>query len=80
MHKYIKRPLEVEAVKLTLDNIKEVAAWCNGEVGSFGGPMLWIYTPQGWVTANIGDYIVKGVSGEFYPMKAKTFEISYDRL
>ena len=39
---------------------------------------LCIYTLEGSHQANIGDYIIKGVNGEFYPCKPDIFEKTYD--
>jgi hypothetical protein len=39
---------------------------------------LMIKTLEGEHKANIGDWIIKGVSGEFYPCKADIFEKTYD--
>ena len=32
------------------------------------------------MTANVGDYIVRGVNGEFYPVKPEIFEKTYEVL
>lgn len=37
-----------------------------------------IYTPSGIVLATVGDYIIKGVNGEFYPCKPDIFEKTYE--
>lgn len=39
---------------------------------------LKIITPEGTMQANIGDYIIKGTAGEFYPCKASIFEYKYE--
>jgi len=39
-----------------------------------------IKTLEGIMTANINDYIIKGVSGEFYPCKPDIFEKTYEKL
>jgi hypothetical protein len=38
-----------------------------------------INTLEGVVTAQIGDWIIKGVNGEFYPCKPDIFEKTYER-
>tara|TARA_R110000787_G_scaffold225238_2_gene333243 strand:- start:233 stop:568 length:336 start_codon:yes stop_codon:yes gene_type:complete len=40
----------------------------------------WIETLKGGHTACPGDYIIKGVEGEFYPCKPDTFELTYDKV
>jgi hypothetical protein len=37
-----------------------------------------IYTPEGNMMCSPGDYIVKGINGEFYPVKPDIFEKSYE--
>ena len=39
---------------------------------------LYIYTLEGKMEAKDGDYIIKGVNGEFYPCKPDIFEKTYD--
>jgi len=37
-----------------------------------------IETPEGNHMANIGDYIIKGITGEYYPCKPDMFEMTYE--
>lgn len=39
---------------------------------------LYIYTLEGNLHASIGDYIIKGVNGKFYPCKPDIFEKTYE--
>lgn len=39
-----------------------------------------IETLEGPMLANLGDWIIKGVQGEFYPCKPLIFEATYDRV
>lgn len=39
-----------------------------------------ILTPEGDMEFNVGDYILKGIRGEFYPIKKDIFEESYKIL
>ena len=41
---------------------------------------MYVETLEGIMTASLGDYIVKGVNGEFYPVKPDIFEQTYDIL
>lgn len=41
---------------------------------------LFIQTLEGTLSASIGDYIIKGVKGEFYPCKPDIFEMTYDKV
>lgn len=41
---------------------------------------LEIRTLEGTITASVGDYIIKGVQGEFYPCKPDIFESTYEKV
>ena len=41
---------------------------------------LMIKTLEGTMKADIGDYIIKGVNGEFYPCKPDIFEKTYEEV
>jgi len=45
-----------------------------------GKPQLEIKTLEGTMCADIGDYIIKGVNGEFYPCKPDIFEKIYEKV
>lgn len=73
-------------------NLLEIATWTGGEwdrsaVGdapffSFvkrnGDRLIGIRTLEGTMHADIGDWIIKGVKGEFYPCKPDIFEATYE--
>lgn len=39
---------------------------------------IYIQTLEGNMEARVGDYIIKGVKGEFYPCKPNIFKETYD--
>ena len=39
---------------------------------------LHIPTLEGVITASVGDYIIRGIEGEYYPCKPQIFKDSYD--
>ena len=41
---------------------------------------LTIKTLEGEHIATIGDYIIKGIKGEFYPCKPDIFKLTYDKV
>ena len=41
---------------------------------------LTIHTLEGDMTAQVGDYIIEGVNGEFYPCKPDIFEKTYEQV
>ena len=84
--KYRKKPVIIEAVQFTGLNpteIKEFAGYnCEVEIYDNGvaAPIanIVIHTLEGDMRVSKGDYIIKGVSGEFYPCKANIFEQTYE--
>lgn len=82
---YQKRPVRIQAIQLTKENIKAVSFWCGGYPGvdydaiTRDGEMVWINIPtlEGTMRAIEGDYVIKGVKGEFYPCKAEIFRETY---
>jgi hypothetical protein len=73
--KYVKKPIVVEARQLTGKNLSNVAEWCDGWDW---GDRLSIETLEGVMTAQLGDWIIKGVKGEFYPCKPDIFAATYE--
>lgn len=80
--KFRKKPVVVEANLLTEDNLYTMETWCNGSIKGTKLPknqrVIHIQTLEGEMEANIGDWIIKGVKGEFYPCRADIFEMSYE--
>jgi hypothetical protein len=79
--KYRKKPVVIEAVQWTGDNANEVAWFAEGKaiLGVFHDGFD-IHTLEGVMRANVGDYIIKGVNGEFYPCKPGIFEKTYEKV
>jgi hypothetical protein len=82
IQKYRKRPVVIEAVQLTKENGPKVWEWANSKPfyapdGSVDG--LTIFTLEGRMKADFGDWIIKGVQGEFYPCKPDIFAATYER-
>lgn len=79
--KYRKKPVIVEAIKYTLENSKDVFDFAKGKIRHDLLPQstdLRIKTLEGVMTVSVGDYIIKGVQGEFYPCKPDIFEQTYE--
>jgi len=81
--KYRKKPVVIEARQFTGPTGHELAEWCGGKArGTFGGRllpnMIDIPTLEGEMTAHIGDWIICGIKGEFYPCKPDIFEQTYE--
>jgi hypothetical protein len=84
MAKFRKKPVVVEAIRYRGDNSAEVEAcakslelawpcgWVFDEIG------ITIPTLEGNMLAKGGDYIIRGVKGEFYPCKPDIFAATYE--
>ena len=82
MAKYRKKPVVIDAWQLTKENIEAgIPDWIDTEqVRLFGETNAFaeIHTFEGTMQASYGDYIIKGVQGEFYPCKPDIFEATYE--
>lgn len=74
--KFVKRPVVIEAMQLNSETLWDVASWCDGLV--MGPAAILIVTLEGEMRAQCGDWIIKGVQGEFYPCKPDIFEATYE--
>ena len=80
--KYRKKPVVIEAV--LFDGTDESCDWIlpqleSGEIGRSAWK-LHIKTLEGVMTADVGDYVIKGLKGEFYPCKPDIFLMSYEEV
>lgn len=81
MPMFTKKPVTIEARQFTGGRgHKALADWCGATVILDGLRVdgLVIPTLEGDHFANIGDWIIKGVKGEFYPCKPDIFEATYE--
>lgn len=88
--KFRKKPVEIEAVRAADAHTSAATAWhelpgwlrdaCDrGEVLFLNGPpRIEIVTLEGTMTAQPGDWIIRGVQGELYPCKPDIFEATYE--
>ena len=89
--KYRKKPVEVEAIQIH-GNVSELKAFLegNGEVNLYDTAYevrafpprteVVIHTLEGDMKAHDGDYIIKGVKGEYYPCRKDIFEETYEEI
>lgn len=75
--KYRKKPVVIEAIELTPLNIADVEAFVGGDVGNTPGGLV-IATLEGAMHVSVGDYVIRGVQGEFYPCKPDIFAATYE--
>ena len=85
--KYRKKPVIIEAIQFedNSDRIIEIHEFMGGDTIRVNyedkdNPYLKIETLEGIMKASVGDYIIKGVNGEFYPCKPDIFEKTYEEV
>lgn len=76
---YRKKPVTVEAIQWTGENHAEMCEFIDPEMFEIIPRVgLVIHTLEGNHHASPGDYIIKGVNGEFYPCKPDIFAKTYE--
>lgn len=83
---YVSRPVIIEAIQWTGDNYSAIRDFCG--IHPQGHGHCWysmddrnfVSTLEGEMEASRGDYIIRGLRGEFYPCKPDVFETKYEKL
>lgn len=90
--KYRKKPVVIDAIQWTGINLEEIKSFAGDSLeydiintdlqARKGRPQVHmkIRTLEGGHTVTEGDYIIKGVSGEFYPCKPYIFQQTYELI
>ncbi len=92
MSLFRKKPVQIEARQFTTNNefgapqMDALVAWIVGTVNVDGGvgvahhngTSIYIETLEGTHRADVGDWIIRGVKGEFYPCKPDIFAATYE--
>ena len=93
--KYKKKPVTIEAIQWTGNNLKEVlqftgehpefSKWFNSfeeyqEYVIKDNNIFKIFTLEGVMKACVGDFIIKGIHGECYPCKPDIFIETYEEI
>ena len=76
--KYRKKPVVIEAIQWDGYNLGELQNFV-GSALEYDGKLI-IHTLEGDHEAKVGDYIIKGVQGEFYPCKPEIFAKTYEAV
>jgi hypothetical protein len=79
---YQMLPVKIEAVRLTKTNIAETTQWVNtlGHDACPYSERMTITTHAGVMEAELGDWIIRGVEGEFNICKPGIFKKCYSRI
>lgn len=88
MSQYRKKPVVIEAHQFTTNNeandnhMNTLVEWiiANGGNAKHNSTDIRIATLEGDMRADVGDWIIKGVKGEFYPCKPDIFEATYEKV
>lgn len=93
MPKYRKKPVVVEAIQWTGSNLEEIRNFVGGDLIEDWMEFfdikrelkkmlvsIAIDTLEGTMRVDYGDYIIKGVKGEFYPCKSDIFLATYEEV
>lgn len=83
MQKFVKKPVVIEAVEYNGANKEEIEAFVGKKLDTVYTELkepleLKIPTLEGDMKASKGDYIIKGIKGEFYPCKPDVFKSTYN--
>lgn len=85
--KFRKKPIVIEAVQwfhnpinASENNFPAIRNFCGNkcDLDPFDG--LFIHTLEGNIKATNGDWIIKGIKGEFYPCKPDIFKATYEEV
>ena len=79
-----KKPVVVEAIQYTGENIKEIIIFTKGKSKIHNAQdelsqMLVITTLEGNMVISKGNWVIKGVKGEFYSCDPEIFNITYEK-
>lgn len=80
--KFRKKPVVIEAIRFTGTNEVDIVNWSNGAAAGYFSDhrIMQIRTLEGDMTAEPGDWIIRGIKGEFYPCKPDIFEATYETV
>lgn len=84
MAMYRKKPVVIEAMQFRTNNddgshINALVQWIRdgGGNAAHNNTDIDISTLEGTMRATVGDWVIRGVKGEFYPCKPDIFEATY---
>ena len=73
-----KKPVVISACQFDGMNQTEIMEWV-GRSAATENDNIYIITLEGAMKLSVGDYLIKGVQGEFYPCKPDIFVKTYER-
>ena len=82
--KFRKKPVVIEAFRFNMDSFQDLEELseflkdADVDINYLNEAKVYITTLEGVMCASDGDWIIKGVNGEFYPCKPDIFEKTYE--
>lgn len=88
VRRFRKKPVEIEAMYFSGRNGARIASWCGGRYRSEDKPsdpfdtahFVDIPTLEGVMTASVGEWVIRGTRGEFYPCKPGPFADTFEEV
>lgn len=90
MGRFRKKPVVIEARRFETNNeagdvnMNALVGWMNQGSATMrawhNGTDIFVHTLEGQMRAEVGDWIIRGVAGEFYPCKPEIFEATYEAV
>lgn len=76
-----KKPVIIQAVQFDGTNADFIAEWAGRPpiLSAHAGEVI-VQTLEGQMKADVGDWIIRGVKGEFYPCKPDIFDTTYEQV
>lgn len=84
--KFRSKVVEIEAIEWTGENIEQIMSFMYPDMPVYmpgfknSDEIIGIDTLEGRMIAQKGDWLIKGVKGEFYPCKPDVFAMKYERI
>lgn len=81
-HTFRKKPVTIEAMQFEPETAIAIKEWAktHGQTILVRNGVLDVPTLEGTMTAQPGDWIIRGVQGEFYPCKPDIFDATYEAV
>ena len=80
MAKYRKKSVEIDAIRFNDRDLLQLVGFANDGSVVLKNGTVYIRTLEGDMRISNGDYVIKGVNGEFYHCKPDIFEKTYERV
>ena len=84
--KYVKKPVVIEAFEYEGWNLPHLIDFTRGPnnknnvAANYDTKEVYILTLEGPMKVSVGDFVIKGVKGEFYPCKPDIFKETYEEV